>query len=121
MSAVLAGRPARNVQVREEGPQDDGLAKVSLDHVTSACCEGGMHELTSEHAVMWIKCSRPWTSTRLSLLVCFQVEKWPILLCLTVNSSCNWLCLVATNIMHQHSHWQTLRYQDRHPIQHQRL
>jgi hypothetical protein len=39
MSAMLVGRPARDVQVREEGSQDDGLAKVSLDHVTSACCE----------------------------------------------------------------------------------
>jgi hypothetical protein len=29
LSAVLVGRAARDVQVREEGPQDDGFAKVS--------------------------------------------------------------------------------------------
>jgi len=29
LSAVLVGRAARDVQVREKGPQDDGFAKVS--------------------------------------------------------------------------------------------
>jgi hypothetical protein len=29
LPAMLLGRPARDVQVREEGPQDDGFAKVS--------------------------------------------------------------------------------------------
>lgn len=43
MPAMLASRPARDVQVRKERPKDDGLAKVSLDHVMLTCCEVCMH------------------------------------------------------------------------------
>jgi hypothetical protein len=37
LPAVLVGRPARDVQVCEERPQDDGLAKVSPGHVAFPC------------------------------------------------------------------------------------